>query len=349
MSQHLPRQPRHARRLAQSGAALLTAMVIVTLIATLTVGMVWQQWRAVQVEAAERTQVQARWILDGALDWSRFLLGPMDSDQSVDHLGEAWAFELKESRLSTFMAADKDNNAEGGPEAFLSGRIRDAQSRFNLANLVRDNQYQPTEEAALRRLCDLAGVGNAVAQRLIDAWRQANPGLPTAGVAPPTGAAPPSGASGVATAATAAPLLPQKLAQMNWLGIDERTVDRLKPFVVILPKSTELNLNTAPKEVIAAVIPGADLAGAQRLVQSRIRTPLKRVDDALPLLGLKDFSGARLAVKTSFFEVEGTMRLDQLVISQRSLVERTGGGVRNVFVRRSERILGGDPAITLQQ
>jgi general secretion pathway protein K len=119
--------------------------------------------------------------------------------------------------------------------------------------------------------------------------------------------------------------------------------------MVILPKSTELNLNTAPKEVIAAVIPGADLAGAQRLVQSRIRTPLKRVDDALPLLGLKDFSGARLAVKTSFFEVEGTMRLDQLVISQRSLVERTGGGVRNVFVRRSERVLGGDPAITLQQ
>ena len=32
--------------------------------------MVWQQWRAVQVEAAERARTQAAWILTGALDWA---------------------------------------------------------------------------------------------------------------------------------------------------------------------------------------------------------------------------------------------------------------------------------------
>jgi len=41
---------RHGHR--QRGAALLTAMIIVVLIVTLASSMVWQQWRAVQVEGA---------------------------------------------------------------------------------------------------------------------------------------------------------------------------------------------------------------------------------------------------------------------------------------------------------
>jgi general secretion pathway protein K len=41
----------------QRGAALLTAMIIVTLVATLAAAMVWQQWRAVQVEVAERARL----------------------------------------------------------------------------------------------------------------------------------------------------------------------------------------------------------------------------------------------------------------------------------------------------
>jgi general secretion pathway protein K len=57
----------------QNGAALLVAMVILTLVTTLAAGMVWQQWRAIQVEAAERTRAQAAWILTGALDMGRRL------------------------------------------------------------------------------------------------------------------------------------------------------------------------------------------------------------------------------------------------------------------------------------
>ena len=56
----LPARPR--------GAALLTAMILVTVVATLAAGMLWQQWRALQVEAAERTQTQAQWLLQGAMD-----------------------------------------------------------------------------------------------------------------------------------------------------------------------------------------------------------------------------------------------------------------------------------------
>ena len=69
------RQPRLApRRRTQRGAALLVAMVLLTVVATLSAAMVWQQWRAVQVEAAERSRSQSAWILVGALDWARLIL-----------------------------------------------------------------------------------------------------------------------------------------------------------------------------------------------------------------------------------------------------------------------------------
>ncbi|MBE0589263.1 MAG: general secretion pathway protein GspK, partial [Hydrogenophaga sp.] len=79
----------------QRGAALLLAMLVVTLVATLASAAVWQQWRSAEVEAAERQRVQASWILTGALDWARLILredarGNRNSGHA-DHLGEPWA------------------------------------------------------------------------------------------------------------------------------------------------------------------------------------------------------------------------------------------------------------------
>ena len=59
---------------AQRGAALISAMLVVTLVATLASVALWQQWRHVEVESAERHRVQSSWLLNGALDWSRLIL-----------------------------------------------------------------------------------------------------------------------------------------------------------------------------------------------------------------------------------------------------------------------------------
>ena len=40
----------------QCGAALLAAMLTVTLVATLASAAMWQQWRSTEVEAAERAR-----------------------------------------------------------------------------------------------------------------------------------------------------------------------------------------------------------------------------------------------------------------------------------------------------
>ena len=43
----------------QRGAALLMAMLTVTLVAAFAAAALWRQWRAVEVETAERTRVQS--------------------------------------------------------------------------------------------------------------------------------------------------------------------------------------------------------------------------------------------------------------------------------------------------
>ncbi|HMX39764.1 MAG TPA: type II secretion system minor pseudopilin GspK [Saprospiraceae bacterium] len=327
-------QPTHAR---QHGAALLTAMIIVALIATVSAGMVWQQWRAVQVEAAERAQVQSQWILQGALDWARLILREDARSSKEDHLGEPWAVPLAEARLSTFLAADRANNAsdQEGLDAFLSGSIQDAQARYNLRNLVAQGKVQALELTTLQRLCETLGLPAQVAQTIADGLRRST--LSASAEVQGDAASAPAVSMNAGNGTGAMPLAPQSVDQLTWLGLDVATIQRLAPHVVLLPQPTPVNLNTAGREVIAAVLTTVDLSAAQRLVQSRQRSPLKKLEDVRAVLGetLPGLDAQRVDIKSNYFEVQGTMRLEQLTVAQRSLLERRN---REVRVLRTERV-----------
>lgn len=319
-----PRSP--GRRHAQRGAALLLAMIIVTLVTTLAAGMVWQQWRAVQVEAAERARSQAAWILSGALDWARLILREDARSGGSDNLTEPWATALAEIRLSTFLAADKDNNAEdSGPEAFLSGSITDAQARYNLRNLIVEDKLSPAELLVLERLLDGTGLPRDWANRIGKALLTASLADAAADAANPT----------PAPTADDTPLMPHNVAQLAWLGVDADGLQRLAPLVVLLPQRTPVNLNTASREVLAAVI-NTDLSSAERLVQVRQRSPFDTLAAAAKHLpGTVALDAERVDVKSSFFEVRGRLRLGDRALEERSLVHRQG---RDVIPLQHERV-----------
>ena len=123
----------------QTGAALLAAMLTVTLVATFAAAALWQQWRSTEVESAERARVQSAWILTGALDWARLILREDARTGGADHLAEPWAVPLNEARLSSFLTIDKSNTggvqSEDG-DTFLSGQITDLQGSLNVTNLI---------------------------------------------------------------------------------------------------------------------------------------------------------------------------------------------------------------------
>jgi general secretion pathway protein K len=293
----------------QRGAALLTAMIIVTLVATLAAAMVWQQWRAVQIEVAERARLQSAWILSGALDWAKLILREDGKAGGADHLGEPWAVPLAEARLSTFLAADK-NNTDDGPEAFLSGSIIDVQSRFNLRRLIdNENKVSKGQVEALQQLFKAIEVEPGLAERIAIGLRDA--------IAPPANSG--EGPQNV-------PLLPRSVWQLGWLGVDADSIQRMAPYVTLLPVPTPINVNTAPAEVLMAAIPGLDRGTAQRIVEHRQRSPFKATQDMLSLLPAalqsQPFSPNDLHTTSSFFEVRGRLRLDDRVLEESSLVER---------------------------
>jgi len=318
----MSRRPSPLARRSQRGAALLTAMIIVALVATLAGSMVWQQWRAIQVEAAERARTQSAWILSGALDWARLILREDAKNGTIDHLGEPWAVPLAEARLSTFLAADKDNT-DDAPDAFLSGVITDAMARYNLTNLIdpTTGDIDKRELAALGRLCTTVGVSEDVALRIARGLRDAAPPM-----------APAAGASAPAFSPPAdPPLMPQSASQLGWLGIDAESLRALDPYIVLIPDTLRLpgtalvNANTAPREVLVAVVDQLDLATAERIIQSRQRVPLKSTADLAALApGVPPANFDRVTFGSNYFQVRGRLRLGDLVLEQRSLVKRNG-------------------------
>jgi general secretion pathway protein K len=294
----------------QRGAALLAAMLTVALVATFAAGALWQQWKSSEVEGAERQRTQARWLLTGALDWARVILREDaragDVNLPADHLAEPWAVPLQEARLSSFLAALPDGTGstrDDDPLAqhvLLSGQVNDLQGRLNVANLLQGDQLDGNTVLAFERLFDALGIPPAqlslLTQGLLAAQRQSS----------------------------SAPLMPQRVAQLSWLGLSPQALQTLSPHITVLPTPTPVNLNTASVQVLYASVPGLGLADAQRLVQQRERQHWATIDAFQKALGRPVSLEGTHSVSTRYFEVLGRLRMPQTTLQERSLVQREG-------------------------
>ena len=327
---------RRAPEATQGGAAILTAMLTVVLVASLASATLWQQWRGVEVEAAERSRTQSAWVLVGALDWARLILREDGRKGGADHLAEPWAVPLAQARLSTFLAADRSDAlaAEEMQAAFLSGQIVDLQSRLNVTNLVVNGQADTAGQLAFERLFRTLNLPEAELQTMTLLLAQAQAARPSSAI----GRA--QRANG-ATAASAvndgnATLWPQTLDQLAWVGLSAPTLARLRPFITLLPARTPVNLNTAPAEVIFASVAGLDLADANRLVQARTNRHFATLAEASEALGKAAavLSDSLHSVNSRFFEVQGTLRMDQVEVQEQSVVQRDGLDVKTLWRQR---------------
>lgn len=300
----------------QRGAALLAAMLTVALVATFAAASLWQQWRSVEVETAERARVQAAWILTGGLDWARLVLREDKKGSTIDTLGEPWAVPLQEARLSSFLAAQNNvstssDDDAGVLDAFLSGQMIDLQSMMNVTNLVQNGKISDRDLQDFGRLFGLLNLPQSQLDKLSENLRFALDTSATNGSSP------------------LAPLVPQRLDDLAWLGVDAATIDALRPYVTVLPIATPINLNTASSEVIQATV-GLSAADAQRLVAVRASTPFRTPGEAAAAIGVDatlfapQIAGAQLTtVSTEYFEVRSRLRLDKLVVEEHSVVQRS--------------------------
>lgn len=310
----MTRKKKPSRNLsAQQGAALLLAMLIVALVASLAAAATWQQYQSVQAEANERAQTQARWLITGALDWSKIILYLDARAGSTDHLNEPWSVPLEEAKLGTFLTAENNvsQNANADlADAFFSGDIADLNGRLNVTNLVDNNQINAVALKQFRNLFASLGISPQLASDVAQAYLDSTRSALEENVA----------------------LTPTCSQELTWLGLEPQHIQLLEPYITVLPLRTPLNINTASERVLAAALPLDDAqSAAARLVSVRNHSPFKDTATAAALFGDSvQLKADQFGVQSRYFLVSGKLRLEGLSVNERYILHRDGQSLRTV-------------------
>jgi general secretion pathway protein K len=299
------------RRRRQRGVAMVTALLIATLAVTAIAGLFWQQQVQVRLTENQRLQAQARWVLRAGLDWSRQVLRD-DAGRSPEltTLDGGWNTGPAEIRLDGYLEREVAPQAAPDPaeaNASIASRIVDAQSRYNLANLANARTFNPAEIRIYERLLTGLKLDPALAMRAAQAVAAGQPG----------------GEPGTPGNRQTALKRLDELAGV--LGYTPQVLAALAAFVILLPAPADLNLDTAPPELLAAVT-RLSLAQARELAQRRRQAHFRSMAEfsaALPDSSV--LNGVRVGLRSDYFLVESKIRLERAELDTVSLLYRPRG------------------------
>ena len=343
-------------RSRQRGVAVVTALLLTTLAISIVASLFWQQQVQVRTLENQRLQLQTKWILRGALDWASVVLRQEAPYTSLD---QVWATPLAETRLDQYIEHERIQGEAF--DASLSGNIVDATSRYNLANLAQQGQRSAAQEAVFFRLLSVLRLDTRLAQRVgvfvaqgqraapavdrrgpdLDALE--NGGAGGTGGTGGTGGAGGTGGIGDGLPVPQATGLPVPLVQVDDLlavqGMTPAILAQLKPFLIVLPQATTINVNTAPPELLAALSPEITLSEAQRLVARRKTAPWRDMANFKSEIRNGDsVSDEVAATKSDWFLVQSRIRLDRAALNAESLIQRRGilgGGTVVIWTRQN--------------
>ncbi|MES2150847.1 MAG: type II secretion system minor pseudopilin GspK [Pseudomonadota bacterium] len=193
-------------------------------------------------------------------------------------------------------AARLDSALGLAPGASLAQQVQDAQARFNLANLASAGKVNLFQRAAFARLLATLRLDPDLAARAAAAL--ADPG------------------AAIGQLDDLAPLA----------GFTAAVREQLRPFVVVLPEPTAVNVNTAPAEVLTTVA-DCSLQEARVLVAQRRLAPYRDASDfALRLNDKATLEGVNFSVASDFFLVHSQIRLEHARLASEALLRRSGAG-----------------------
>jgi general secretion pathway protein K len=293
-------------RARERGVAIVLALSVVAMATMVAAAiMVSQSTWARQLELTAE-HVQARSVLQAGADWARAVLSDDRRLGNVDHLGEPWALRLPPMPVE---------NGE------LAGQIEDQQGLFNVNNLVAEGKVNPAQLEHFRRLLATLGLPDALAYTLVD-WIDAD-----------SEPQPQGGAEDAYYLALDTPYLSANrplidVAELALVaGFDDNVRARLRPYVTALPGFTAVNVNTAPAEVLAAVIDGLDLGSAQAMVAQRDRAYFRDTNDFTKRLPRDAVAAANdISVSSNYFLASLRVTIGGAQARGRALLSRLGTG-----------------------
>jgi general secretion pathway protein K len=244
---------------AQHGVALITALFIVVfgvgISALLAINStVWSHQVINHYDSS-----QASLYRRGAVSFASWLLLDDISRNQIDHYSEE-IFEVR--TLPT-------------TEGSINLLVKDAQSTFNINNLINNGNVDLKSVQFYRRLLTILKLDETLSEALID-W------LDKDSQVRPGGGAEDLDYINSNSPYRAANALIESIDELRLIkGYDSEVLETLRPYISALPLRTAVNVNTASAEIIAAMFPSMPITSAKQAVLDREKQPFKQISDLL--------------------------------------------------------------------
>ena len=247
---------RHPSR--QCGTAIITALLVVMLAASIAAFLLAQQSHALTRTARANERAQATLLAQPMLQWARAALFEFQKNSSSVDLTQRWAQPIGAQPIEGAMA---------------TGFFRDETGKFNVNNLIGvDGKKSEADARIFAQLLADAGLNPELTFALAD-WIDKDDETSF-----------PGGAEDANYLALPQPYRAanQRMMQIEELyavkGFDAATLTKLRPFITALPDRTKININTAPDAVLAAALPGLSKEKRDELLARRMTQPFTTFD-----------------------------------------------------------------------
>ena len=314
---------RTAARRRQKGVAIITALLIVAIAATISITISTRLQLDVRRTANLVASDQAWFYLLAAEEWSQRILRDDKKESSIDDLSEAWAFELPPLPV------------EGGT---IQGRLTDLQACINVNTLINENGINLVTEKRLQQLFRSLGLNPGLTQAITD-WIDTD--LETTN---------PNGAEDgyylnlpqpYHTANTAM----QSITELRLVkGFEDPKVYlAVAPYLCAFDtggNEISINVNTASAEVLQSLSEKMTENLAKDIIERRQDEPFNDIKDFTGFSGLKDIikDTKQLSTSSDYFLLRTQAVIGQANRVMYSIIYRDDSGKTSI-IARSQRTL----------
>ena len=293
-------------RSKQLGIAVISAMLIAALVATIASYFLFEQQMVVNRIDNHFSASQARRMSDAAIEWSRAIMAEDAQLGPVDHLQEPWARKLPATPFES---------------GVISGFILDEQAFFNLNNLSHSNGSNDAESQALKLFMTEAGGSADAVDALVD-WIDKD-----LEVTLPNGAEDNAYIARAASYKTANQLLTEIGNLSRVMGFNNNIIGRNTQYFVVLPEVTPINFNTASAEVLRLAFPALGQFELDAIVEQRNSEPFKNTAELMKIWeGKPMVTESQIAVGSHYFLVNAQANYGKATVNGSALLKRDGAG-----------------------
>jgi general secretion pathway protein K len=295
----------------EKGFALVLTLIVTALMVAALVEMIHQAYVDISLSRGYRDGQQASLLAESGINGGVKLLQSALQGKEYTSLTDAWAMPVK---------LEDETGA-------IDVSVVEESGRLNLNSLVQPNgEFEPFTQAALKRLGKRLQIPEEVWSALAD-WLDSDDQTRSNGAeAPYYRSLKPPYTTRNGKLAT--------IAELSLVrGITSEGVASLKPFVTIhadlagAPLS-QVNINTAPKEVLAVLDDGIDERMAERILEERRLKPFRSPGELSRIPGAEAVSQrlvGKVSVKGSLFRITSIARVKESARTVEAVIRLSGG------------------------